>query len=261
MSKSIPAISAVKARAVVTPMARPLKNAFGVIDVAPLVLIDVATDQGITGRAYLFAYSKQVLKPFVHLIEEIGRDLSCEPVAPYDLMAAMDAKFRLLGTQGLVGMAMSGLDMAFWDILGKAAGKPVVELLGGSAKPVRCYDSYGALEVPADEKAIRHSLDLGFKAIKTKGGDGDAANDERRIKALRKLLGPDIALMLDFNQSLNVAEAKRRITRLAPYDLTWIEETVQQENLPGHAEVREPPEIPISAGENWWFPRGFAEAI
>jgi mandelate racemase len=261
MSKSIPAISAVKARAVVTPMARPLKNAFGVIDVAPLVLIDVATDQGVTGRAYLFAYSKQVLKPFVHLIEEIGRDLTGNPVAPYDLMAAMDAKFRLLGTQGLVGMAMSGLDMAFWDVLGKAAGKPVVELLGGTAKPVRCYDSYGALEVAADEKAIRHSLDLGFKAIKTKGGDGDAANDERRIKALRKLLGPDIALMLDFNQSLDTAEAKRRITRLAPYDLTWIEEPVPQENLSGHAEVRESSEIPISAGENWWFPRGFAEAI
>jgi mandelate racemase len=67
--------------------------------------------------------------------------------------------------------------------------------------------------------------------------------------------------MLDFNQSLDPAEAKRRITRLAPYDLTWIEEPVPQENLTGHAEVRETSEIPISAGENWWFPRGFAEAI
>src|SRR6185312_4630741 len=180
MSKSTPAIKSVKARAVVTPMARPLRNAFGVIDVAPLLLIDVATDQGITGRSYLFAYSKVTLKPFVHLIEDIGRDLVGKPVAPYDLMAAMDAKFRLLGTQGLVGMAISGLDMAFWDILGKAAGKGVVELLGGSAKPVRCYDSYGALEVSTDERAVRQSLDLGFKGIKTKGGDGDAANDERR---------------------------------------------------------------------------------
>src|SRR5689334_25365758 len=169
MSNSIPAIKSVNARAVVTPMARPLRNAFGVIDVAPLLLIDVATDQGITGRSYLFAYSKVTLKPFVHLVEEIGLDLVGKPVAPYELMAAMDAKFRLLGTQGLVGMAISGLDMAFWDVLGQAAGKPVVELLGGTAKPVRCYDSYGALEVPADEKAIRHSLDLGFKAIKTKG--------------------------------------------------------------------------------------------
>src|SRR5215813_13128325 len=101
MNKSTPAIKSVKARAVVTPMARPVKNAFGVIDVAPLLLIDVATDQGITGRSYLFAYSKLTLKAFVHLVEEIGRDLIGKPVVPYDLMAAMDAKFRLLGWQGL----------------------------------------------------------------------------------------------------------------------------------------------------------------
>jgi mandelate racemase len=261
MSKNTPAIKSVKARAVVTPMARPLRNAFGVIDVAPLLLIDVATDQGITGRSYLFAYSKVTLKPFVHLVEEIGLDLIGKPVAPCDLMTAMDAKFRLLGTQGLVGMAISGLDMAFWDILGRAADKPVVELLGGSPKPIKAYDSYGAVEADADEKALRRSLDQGFRGIKIKGGDGDAANDERRVKGLRKLLGPDISLMLDFNQSLNPAEAKRRIDRLAPYDLAWIEEPVPQENLSGHAEVRETSPIPIQSGENWWFPRGFAEAI
>ena len=114
------------------PLARPLKNAFGVFDAAPLVLIDVETDQGVTGHAYIFAYAKLTLKPLVHLIEEIGRELTGKPVAPYDLMAAMDAKFRLLGWQGLVGMAVSGLDMAYWDALGQIAGRPVAELLGGS---------------------------------------------------------------------------------------------------------------------------------
>src|SRR5215468_900409 len=220
MSKNTPAITGVRARAVVTPLPRPVKNAFGVIDVGPLVLIDVTTDQGITGRSYLFAYSKVTLKPFVHLFEEIGRDLIGKPVVPYDLMAAMDAKFRLLGWQGLVGMAVAGLDMAFWDILGQAAGKPVVELLGGSPKPIRCYDSYGVVDPAADERALRHSLELGFRGIKIKGGDGDAANDERVVKGVRALLGPDIALMIDFNQSLDPAEATRRIARLAPYDLT-----------------------------------------
>src|ERR1700742_4817415 len=214
MSMSTPAIKSVTARAVVTPMARPVRNAFGVIDVAPLLLIDVATDQGITGRSYLFAYSKLTLKAFVHLVEEVGRELVGKPVVPYDLIAAMDAKFRLLGWQGLAGMAVAGLDMAFWDILGQAAGKPVVELLGGSPKPIRCYDSYGAVEADTDEKALRRSLGQGFKGIKSKGGDGDAANDERRVKGLRKMLGADVALMLDFNQSLNPAEAKRRIDRL-----------------------------------------------
>jgi mandelate racemase len=113
MSRTVPAVRNVNARAVAAPIARPVKNAFGVIEAAPLVLIDVATDQGVTGHSYIFGYSKLTLKPLVTLIEEIGHDLLGKAVVPFDLMAAMDAKFRLLGWQGLVGMAVSGLDMAF----------------------------------------------------------------------------------------------------------------------------------------------------
>jgi mandelate racemase len=261
MSAAQLTIRSVSARAVVAPIARPVKNAFGVIAAAPLVLIDIATDQGITGHSYIFAYAPLTLKPLVLLIEEIGRDLTGKAIAPFDLLAAMDAKFRLLGWQGLVGMAVSGFDMAFWDALGQAAGQPLVTLLGGSPRPMRAYDSYGVVDPKADARDLKRSLDQGFKGIKIKGGDGDAANDERVVKAVRELIGPDIALMLDFNQSLDPAEATRRIERLAPYDLHWIEEPVAQENLLGHAKVREMSPTPIQAGENWWFPRGFAEAI
>jgi len=261
MSTNTPAIRSVKARSVVAPIARPVKNAFGVIEAAPLVLIDVETDQNVTGRSYIFAYAKLTLKPFVHLIEEIGRDLIGKPIVPFDLMRLMDAKFRLLGWQGLIGMAVSGLDMAFWDALGQAAGKPLAELLGGSLRPIRAYDSYGVVDPTADEKDLKRSLEQGFRGIKIKGGNGDAASDERMVKGMRKLLGPDIALMLDFNQSLDPAEAISRIARLAPYDLHWVEEPVPQENLQGLAEVRRESSVSIQAGENWWFPRGFAEAI
>ena len=261
MSAATPSIQSVRARPVIAPISRPVKNAFGIIEAAPLVLIDVVTDQGITGRAYIFAYTKMTLKPLVQLIEEIGRDLTGKAIAPFDLMTLMDAKFRLLGWQGLVGMAVSGLDMAFWDALGQAAGQPLAKLLGGSPRPIRAYDSYGAVDPVADEKALRRSLDQGFRGIKIKGGDGDAANDERVVKGVRALIGPDIALMLDFNQSLDPAEAMRRIARLAPYDLHWIEEPVPAENLQGHAQIRATSAISIQSGENWWFPRGFAEAI
>jgi mandelate racemase len=261
MSTSTQAISSITARAVDAPISRPVKNAFGVIRSAPLVLIDVKTDQGITGRSYIFAYTRLTLKPLVRLIEEIGAELVGKPIAPFDLMAQMDAKFRLLGWQGLVGMAVSGLDMAFWDALGQAAGQPLSTLLGGSPRPIRAYDSYGAVDPAADENDLRRSLDQGFRGIKIKGGDGDLDNDERVVKAVRGLIGPDIALMLDFNQSLDPAEASRRIDRLAAYDLHWIEEPVPAENLTGHARVRATSPISIQSGENWWFPRGFAEAI
>jgi mandelate racemase len=261
MSTTTPAIRSVKTRAVIAPISRPVKNAFGVIEAAPLVLIDIVTDQGITGRSYIFAYAKLTLKPLVHLIEEIGRDLTGRAIAPFDLMAAMDAKFRLLGWQGLVGMAVSGLDMAFYDALGQAAGRPLAELLGGSPRPMRAYDSYGVVDPITDEKDLKRSLDQGFRGIKIKGGNSDAANDERMVKGVRKLIGPDIALMIDFNQSLDPAEAISRIARLSPYDLHWVEEPVAQENLQGLAAVRREASISIQAGENWWFPRGFAEAI
>jgi mandelate racemase len=261
MSRSVPAIRSIKARAVVAPISRPVRTAFGVIETAPLVLIDVTTDQGVTGHSYIFAYTGITLKPLLQLIEEIGRDLTGKAIVPFDLMAAMDAKFRLLGWQGLVGMAVSGLDMAYWDALGQLAGKPLAELLGGSPRPMRAYDSYGAVDPVTDAAALRRSVDLGFRGIKIKGGDGDAANDERVVKGVRALLGPDIALMLDFNQSLDPAEATRRIARLAPYGLHWIEEPVPQEDLQGHAQVRATSPTPIQSGENWWFPRGFAEAI
>ena len=261
MDKSNLTIRSVRARAVDAPISRPVKNAFGVIRSAPLVLIDVMTDQGVTGRSYIFGYARLTLKPLVQLISDIGAELTGKPVAPFDLMAQMDAKFRLLGWQGLVGMAVSGLDMAFWDALGQAAAQPLTALLGGTPRPIRAYDSYGAVDPVADEKDLRRSLDQGFRGIKIKGGDGDLANDERVVKAVRSLIGPDIALMLDFNQSLDPSEASRRIARLAPYDLHWIEEPVAAENLEGHAKVRETSPISIQSGENWWFPRGFAEAV
>jgi mandelate racemase len=254
-------IRSITARALDAPISRPVKNAFGVIRSAPLVLIDVATDQGITGRAYIFAYTRLTLAPLVRLIADIGSELAGQEIAPFDLMTQMDAKFRLLGWQGLVGMAVSGLDMAFWDALGQAAGLPLATLLGGSPRPIRAYDSYGAVDPVADEGALRRSLDQGFRGIKIKGGDGDLANDERVVKAVRGLIGPEIALMLDFNQSLDPSEASRRIDRLAAYDLHWIEEPVAAENLQGHAKVRRTSPISIQSGENWWFPRGFAEAI
>ena len=144
MSASAPTIRSVKARAVDAPISRPVKNAFGVIRSAPLVLIDVATDQGITGRAYIFAYTRLTLKPLVQLIEDIGSELAGKPVAPFDLMAQLDARFRLLGWQGLVGMAVSGLDMAFWDALGQAAGQPLATLLGGTTCAARSTRAFAA---------------------------------------------------------------------------------------------------------------------
>ena len=254
-------IRKVTARAVAAPLPRPIRTAVGTIPNAPLVLIDVATAEGIDGCSYIFCYTPATLLPIVRLLETVGETLVGKPVAPVALLREFDRSFRLLGWEGLVGMAVGGLDMALWDALAKAAGWPLARLLGGTAAPLRAYDSYGIIEPRDDEAAIRDSLARGFRGIKIKLGDGAVERDEATVKAVRGMIGPDIALMVDFNQSLDPPEACRRIERLARYDLHWVEEPVPHEDLVGHARVRARTGARIQTGENWWFPRDMAKAV
>jgi mandelate racemase len=251
----------VVARPVVAPIARPIRTAAGEIPAAPLVLLDVHTEQGITGCVYLFAYTPVTLVPLVKLVERLGDLLKGKTVVPFERMRELDLHFRLLGTQGLLGMVLSGLDMAFWDLLGKAAAQPVVRLLGGEPRPIQAYDSYGFVDAKSDSGDIQRSLDRGFRGIKIKVGVGTLAQDVQSVSAVRQIVGPDTALMLDFNQSLSATEAIRSIERLSEFDPYWVEEPVSAQDLQGHAKVRAATSISVQTGENWWFPRDMQRAI
>ncbi|MGH6885545.1 MAG: enolase C-terminal domain-like protein [Geminicoccales bacterium] len=254
-------IRGVKARAVVAPLERSIRTAVGEIPSAPLVLIDVTTEEGVTGRAYLFGYTPVTLRPLVALIGNLEALLLGKRVAPVERMRDFERAFRLLGRQGLLGMALSGIDMALWDLLGRARDLPVVALLGGEAQAIPAYDSYGIVDARADRAAIERSLARGFRAIKIKIGDGDLESDLATVAAVRKIIGDSLRLMVDYNQSLTVPEAVRRLQRLADYDLQWVEEPVPAEDLAGHAAVRAASLLPIQTGENWWFPQDMARAI
>ena len=254
-------IREVAARAVIAPLERPIRTAVGTIPSAPLVLVDVGTAEGITGSAYLFAYTPVALAPLVRLVEDIGKEIHGRPVVPVERMRDFDRRFRLIGWQGLIGMAVAGLDMAFWDALGKAADRPVAALLGGEPKPLMAYDSYGVVDPKADEPAIIRSVESGFRGIKIKIGDGDLRKDVETVAAVRTMIGPGVSLMVDYNQSLDPAEACRRIERLIDYDIHWVEEPVPAEDIHGHARVRAATSVRIQTGENWWLPRDMAKAI
>ena len=117
------------------------------------------------------------------------------------------------------------------------------------------------IDPKADEAAIRASLDQGFRAIKIKIGGGTLERDVATVSAVRTMIGPDIRLMVDYNQSLDPVEACRRVARLEAFDLAWVEEPVRAEDLAGHARVRAASAIPVQTGENWWFPRDMQKAI
>jgi len=261
MSPSVPKIKDVTARAVDAPLARPIKTSVGTIPSAPLVLIDVITDQDIVGRAYIFGYTPVTLRPLVELVANLKGLLVGKRVSPVERLRDFDGAFRLLGRQGLLGMAISGLDMALWDALGRAQGQSVCRLLGGEEKPVPAYDSYGVIDPRKDAELLQNALEQGFTGIKIKVGTGDLRQDAETVAAVREAIGPDTRLMVDYNQSLTVPEAVRRIDHLAEYDLQWVEEPVAAEDLAGHATVRAKCRVPIQTGENWWFPEDVARAV
>jgi mandelate racemase len=159
-------------------------------------------------------------------------------------------------------MAVGALDMALWDALGHAAGQPVATLLGGEVRPLPAYDSYGIIDPVEDAPRLEHAVESGFRAIKVKLGGGTVEDDVRIVRETRRIIGPDVALMVDYNQSQSVTEAVSRVRRLAEYDLAWVEEPVPADDLHGHRRVRAGvAPVLVQTGENWWFPRGMANAI
>ena len=261
MSESTLTIRSLTARAVAAPLARPLRTASGDVPVSPLLLIDVASEEGPAGRAYVFGYTTLVLRALKAFVDDLAEVLRGRPARPAAVAGELAARFRLMGRQGLVGMALSGLDMALWDMRGRALQRPVVELLGGEAAPVPAYDSYGIVDPVADAPALERSVEQGFRAIKVKVGAGDLDWDVRNLAGVREVIGPDVRLMIDYNQSLTAPEALRRIRALARFDLEWVEEPVPAEDLAGHARVRAGSPAPIQTGENWWFGYDVAHAL
>lgn len=250
-----------RARGVLAPLARPLRTASGEIPAAPLVLIDIETEDGPTGSAYLFGYSLVTIKALLALLGDLAPLLRGKPAAPVARFAELERSFRLLGKQGLLGMALSGLDMALWDAQARSADMPVAEMLGGVCAPIPAYDSYGLVDLRADRHRLEESLARGFQAIKIKIGDGDLARDVAMVAGVRQIVGPAIRLMIDYNQSQTAPEAIRRLKRLAEFDLHWVEEPVPAEDLVGHAQVRREGGVAVQTGENWWFGHDMAHAI
>jgi mandelate racemase len=176
-------------------------------------------------------------------------------------MRELDRRFRLVGWQGLIGMAVAGIDMALWDALAKSSGIGLADLLGGAPRPLQAYDSFGTVDLASDLPAIVASVKRGFRGIKVKIGDGDLARDIAVVGAVRDAIGPETALMVDYNQSLDPVEARRRIAAIAGFGLDWVEEPVAAEDVRGHAAVRAHSAVPIQTGENWWFPRDMERAV
>jgi mandelate racemase len=250
-----------RVRAVEVPLARPLLTASGAIRTAPLVLVDLATEQGVVGSSYVFAYTPLALRPLATLLENLGAALEGRSVAPIPLEAELAQRFRLLGPQGLTGMAMAALDMAAWDAQARAAQLPLVRLLGGTPRSLRAYNSLGMDGAEAAGRLAAESAELGFHALKIKVGYPDVRTDVEAVRAVRRETGDRLALMVDYNQSLDVPEAIRRTRILDDEGLAWVEEPTRADDFEGHARIARAVRTPLSIGENWWGTSDMAKSL
>ncbi len=220
-------------------------------------LVRVMTDSGIHGCGEVFrlapagacALIEHELKPML-----LGQD-------PRQIELLWDRMYRQsfrYGRAGIVLHAISGIEVALWDILGKASGLPVYQLLGGASRvrmPV--YASMHKYAEPAHAAAVAvRCVELGYRAIKLH------QRDVPSVAAVRAAIGPDIALMLDASGAWSPRVALRMAHELSPFNLEWLEEPLAaMDDYDGLRWLRDRSPVPIAAGENEYTSAGFRELI
>jgi mandelate racemase len=257
-------IRGIKVRAVAAPMKRPLHTSIAAVTTAALLLIDLETDQGLVGRSYLFGVAKHHLPALARLVEAMAAMVEGDEVAPFDIERKLRARYALLGVHNVVLMAMAGIDMAAWDAMAQAHEVPLVRLLGGTPRAVPAYNSKG-LGIMETAKVAREAQELvkeGFRAVKLRLGRPEARADLEVLRAVKQAIGPEVVLMVDFNQALTVAEAIRRGRMIDDEGgVAWIEEPVRADDFTGCARVAREVETPIQIGENFMGPEQMAQAL
>lgn len=245
------------------PMTYALGTSRGRIAKAPLLLVDVMTEEGIVGRSYLWSYFPQAMAAIASILRAVEESVRGERIDPGALWAALSERFALIGVQGIVRMAMSGFDVACWDALAQAAGRPLVEFLGGERRRIPAYNSCGLGLMPSDALAdeAERLLAGGFRAIKLRLGYPTLAQDLAAIAAVRRRIPAEVALMVDYNQALSLDEALRRVRALDREGLLWIEEPIRHDDYAGAARLAREVDTPIQIGENFSLPSAMQAAL
>jgi mandelate racemase len=257
-------LKSVRARAVAVPLKRPIVSKVGLFRDWPMILIDLYTEEGAVGRSYLEPYLKQSLRYIIAAIEDLAEAAKGQQMAPFDAYRRGIGSLHLVGREGVSLIAVSGLDMAAWDALAKAAEMPLATFLGGTIGPVPAYNSNGLWLTPIKELGQEAAALLAegqFTALKLRLGRERLADDLAAIAAVREAVGADAKLMCDFNQGLSLGDALVRCHALDDQDLYWFEEPTIYDNIPGYAQLTRELKTPVQLGENFYGARALYQAV
>lgn len=250
----LPDVESFSVCCVLVPINPPHRTASGIVAKSPLVLIDLHCTGGLVGHAILFTYTPLAQKPVADLVLGFAELVQGQPLQPRAIYDLLQNKTRLIGPQGLVGMALAGIDMALWDALARFQQLPLVQLLGGSARPVIAYGGTGYDGELETARQAENWVKKGFSGVKAKIGYPSVAEDVAVIRAMRKAVGPEVDLMVDYNQSLPAQDAIARLQQLDHEGLLWIEEPILATDYINSARICNAIQTPIQSGENLWGP-------
>lgn len=247
------------------PLDKPIATAIHQMKSVGCVLLELGTDEGIAGEGYAFtlngvrlkslhemllSFSHQVVGLDPHYISQIGQNIwnECNPI----------------GHKGFSIAALSAIDTACWDIIGKAANQPLHRLFGACRNQVKTYASGGLWLSQSIDECVDEAqsfIDAGFRSMKIRLGSENLNDDVARVAAVRQSIGSDIELLADANQSLTPKRAIRLGRMLEPYDLGWFEEPVIYNDLVGNAAVRNTLDTPIAGGETEYTRYGMSDIL
>ncbi|WP_413724285.1 mandelate racemase/muconate lactonizing enzyme family protein [Sodalis sp. RH16] len=222
-------------------------------------LVEIITDDGVIGWGECFGPAKanaalihELYAPLV-----IGQD----PLLRASIWEDLYNHTREFGRKGIAISAISGIDIALWDIFGKVMGQPIARLLGGNTSvPIKAYASsfyYAAGDRDTLEKDAEASVAQGFEAFKMKVGGMTLQQDAARVAKVRSLIGPGAGLAVDANRAYTVREAIRFGKMIEEYDISWFEEPVLPDDFQGYREVRTALDMRIAGGESEFTRFGF----
>ena len=268
LSEAAPPMAGLRLRSVsCIPVELPLRYVLGTsaatVRAAPLLLVEALTEQGITGRSYVFCYRRSGAKSIAAVLQDAAELVHGDSLAPLAMGAKLERRFALIGVTGVVRMALSALDMALWDALAMAAGVPLTVLLGGTPRPVRAYNSCGlglmSPQAAADE--AQALLEGGMQAVKLRLGYATLAEDLAVTRAVRSRLPDAVELLVDYNQALSRLDALARGRALQSEGAAWLEEPIRHDDLAGNAEIARTLDLPLQLGENFDGPKDMLRAL
>jgi mandelate racemase len=249
------------------PVEVPLRYVLGTsaatVRAAPLLLVEVLTEEGVVGRSYVFCYRRSGAKAIALVLQEAAELVRGERVAPLAIAATLERRYALLGVTGIARMAFSALDMALWDALAIAAATPLARLLGGTPRRLPAYNSCGlglmSPQAAADEAEAL--LEGGMRAVKLRLGYPTLAEDLAVTRAVRARLPDSVQVLVDYNQALGRVDALERGRALQSEGVAWLEEPIRHDDLPGNAEIARSLDLPLQLGENFDGPKDLLRAL